>query len=211
MSAQHLQRKKKKQTVQNKVRDSFREGECVIECRELCNSLRKTAQMGRPAFSSDFMPGYTQRPKIYLGRKTQQQQMRDTVSFSLFLPLSGMPRACLCRRKTLTDRHASAAISSKLIVVDWSVIVVGDRVLSSLAPVPERCPEGGMEGWKDGGRAVINTDRGESVLVWGHNNRRGLARPHWLCGWQWAEGHRGLWVERATVTAASKQSRSCTF
>lgn len=52
--------------------------------------------------------------------------------------------------------------------MDWSVIVVGDRVLSSLVLVLEWCPEGeeGRVG-KMGGRAVINTDRGESVLVWG--------------------------------------------
>lgn len=39
------------------------------------------------------------------------------------------------------------------------------------------CPSGARRGeWRDGkkgGRAVIDTDRGESVLVWGHNNSRG--------------------------------------
>lgn len=43
-----------------KVRGSFRERECVIECRVLCHSLRKEAQMRWAAFSSDFMPGCTQ-------------------------------------------------------------------------------------------------------------------------------------------------------
>lgn len=56
--------------------------------------------------------------------------------------------------------------------MDWGVLVVGDKVLSSPVLVPEWCPEGGMEGWKEG-RAVIDTDRGVSVLVWGHNNSRG--------------------------------------
>lgn len=47
--------------------------------------------------------------------------------------------------------------------------------------------------WRDGkmehGRAVINTDRRGSVLVREHNNRRGLAQPRLLCGWQRAERH----------------------
>lgn len=32
--------------------------------------------------------------------------------------------------------------------------------------VPKWWLEGGREGWKDGERKVINTDRAESVLVW---------------------------------------------
>lgn len=130
--------------------------------------------MGWPAFSSDFMPGYTHWPETNLGRKKKNNKKNNTAAnarYSLFFFVSPSPRhatGLFMGRKTLTDRHASTAISSKLIVADWSVIVVGDRVLSSLVlVVPEWCPEGGREGWKDGGRAVINTDRGESVLVWG--------------------------------------------
>ena len=47
---------------------------------------------------------------------------------------------------TDTDGRASAAISGKLIVVDWNVIVVGDKRGPGVQVVP-----GGREGWKDGG------------------------------------------------------------
>lgn len=58
------------------------------------------------------------------------------------------------------------AISSRLIVLDWNVIVVGDGVLSSLVLVSQVVPGGeeGRDGKLEGGR-VINTDRAESVLV----------------------------------------------
>lgn len=98
------------------------------------------------------MLGYTRWPEIHLKKeKEKQQQMSVTVCCFFFYCFS-FSSACHSLdyvEKTLTDRHASAAISSKLIGLDWSVIVVGDGVL-----VPERCPEGGMEGmerWREGG------------------------------------------------------------
>lgn len=55
--------------------------------------------------------------------------------------------------------------------------------------MPEWCRREEKEGWKDGGRAVIDTDRGESVLVYeaggGDNNSRGTGTTTlalWLAG-----------------------------
>ena len=58
---------------------------------------------------------------------------------------------------------------------------------------------------------VINTDRGESVLVWDITTG---ADWHDHTGFVAGSGQRdteGLWVERVAVTAASKQRKSCMF
>lgn len=118
--------------------------------------------------------------------------------------------------KTLTDRHASAAIRRKLIVADWSLIVVRDRAQSSLALEPKQCPRGGgAEGWDgmEGGRLL--TDRRESVSVWGHDNRRGagtatlalwLAERHWRDDDSCSKTEEKLYVWRARLWCLEREN-----
>lgn len=121
-----------------------------------------------------------------------------------------MPVAGL-QRETFTDRHVSAVIRRKLIVEEWGVIVVGDRVLSSLALMPKCYPEGGKEGWKDGGMAYIDTARervGVGVRTWQQPWTGTTTLALWL-----AERHWRLWAERVTMTLwhSLKKSKSVIF
>lgn len=144
-----------------------------------------------------------------LGLKTQQQ-----MCVTLCVTVCPSLRLVYIFLKNNTHRQKCKHNNrSKLIVVNWSIIVVVDGALFRLVLVPEPCPEGGiggMERWSMGGRSLTRTEEG---LCWCGSITTGVDWHNHACSVA-GSGQRdteSLWVERVTVTAASKQRKSCMF
>lgn len=84
------------------------------------------------------------------------KKKKANVHYSLFFFVSSTlwrATGLLIWTKILRDGRESAAISSKLIVVDWNIIVVRDRLLSKPRPGVQVVPggrKGGMERRREG-------------------------------------------------------------